>query len=720
MRVFTRIAISVAVLITAVTVSCTLLNREGGPEVQVIVGAASFVRDGIEREAYVGLRLKPGDAVMVPRDSKGKVGAGSGGIFVNQDASFQVLQPVGLDSGAIAVERGEYYFVARDGGALTCRFGDMTITMRHADAVLTIDASGRLAEYFVLSGQAWIARGVETVQVGACQGVTLDLAGITKNENAVSGFGVIERRLRGWVGSSAIERAALHGNCRAWAGPDGEILFEGSEAAEDTAWAPAVADSVKPTLQSLRRRGRRAVGSGDPPLPPVGAVSAADTVTEVKRAVPLSRFKGIRFGHITGPRHIRAGREFTLRGSLVGSGMVTGYVWRFSMSDRNFEHKTAEPQVRASFDRAGEAEVTCSILGAGGAVVASQLIRFTVAPDRALINAGGPYTAVADRPVKLRGNAKARFGTITQYEWYFTGGDEPEFASAENLIVQHTYTEPGRHKAVFRVTLSDGTSAVDTAIVNAAPPMPVANAGRDVVSATGHKVNLNGTGSSPNGKIVKYEWDFDGDGEFDWSSNKSGEATHTFKDYSQPVLRVTDKAGYTAVDTMNVVICSRDMAAVVKGGFCIDRYEWPNRRGEPPAVNVSWYEAEKACADAGKRLCSASEWRRACRNDADYKPAGSYIYPYGHEFDVRGCNVLENPASKNALSVSGAFRGCAGALKIYDMSGNVSEWVDSFDPDRALAFGGFYQSGAEENHCEASLILEKDRQYLHTGFRCCK
>jgi formylglycine-generating enzyme required for sulfatase activity len=133
---------------------------------------------------------------------------------------------------------------------------------------------------------------------------------------------------------------------------------------------------------------------------------------------------------------------------------------------------------------------------------------------------------------------------------------------------------------------------------------------------------------------------------------------------------------------------------------------------------VSWHEAAKACADAGKRLCTANEWKRACRNDNDYKPADGNSYPYGDEFDDRRCNTLDNAKSKNALAPSGAFGECSGPLGLFDMSGNAAEWVAS--PGSARALGGFYQSGADESGCESDLSLDKDRKYLYTGFRCCK
>jgi len=232
-------------------------------------------------------------------------------------------------------------------------------------------------------------------------------------------------------------------------------------------------------------------------------------------------------------------------------------------------------------------------------------------------------------------------------------------------------------------------------------------------------VMLKGKGGSPDGKIVLYEWDFNGDGTFDWSSESSGEVEQAFKAFAAPVFRVTDTEGGTASDTMRVVICPKDMVTVESGKFCVDKYEWPNKSGAAPLTNVSWHEADQACRSVGKRLCAPDEWKRACRNGSEYRPIDGNSYPYGDDFNEHKCNTLGNRKSKNALMPSGVLNECAGIMGIYDMSGNAAEWTSS-NTAKASAFGGFYQSGAEESGCESNVPLDKDKKYIYTGFRCCK
>jgi len=81
-----------------------------------------------------------------------------------------------------------------------------------------------------------------------------------------------------------------------------------------------------------------------------------------------------------------------------------------------------------------------------------------------------------------------------------------------------------------------------------------------------------------------------------------------------------------------------------------------SRAGVRPQGYISQLEAANACHNAGKRLCTVSEWYRACRGEHDT------LYPYGASF-VRGrCNVgkphllsMLHGSDPNAWSYEKAF-----------------------------------------------------------------
>ena len=67
--------------------------------------------------------------------------------------------------------------------------------------------------------------------------------------------------------------------------------------------------------------------------------------------------------------------------------------------------------------------------------------------------------------------------------------------------------------------------------------------------------------------------------------------------------------------------------------FCIDRYEYPNKRGELPWVLTSWLQAKALCEKQGKRLCTEDEFNFACE--------GPEMLPQvnGHSRDPSVCNI---------------------------------------------------------------------------------
>lgn len=219
--------------------------------------------------------------------------------------------------------------------------------------------------------------------------------------------------------------------------------------------------------------------------------------------------------------------------------------------------------------------------------------------------------------------------------------------------------------------------------------------------------------------------------------------------------------------------CPQEMALV--GSVCMDRYEAslvladapahahspfeapvPGQRylaksqqGEVPQAYISRDEAAAACRLAQKRLCTGVEWQRACRGatDADH--------PYGAK-EVRGrCNTGKphlpsvlfgmNSTAENAeshynsprlnqqpgyLARTGEYAGCVSDSGIFDLEGNLHEWVAD-QPEgtprvgprsRAVFMGGFYSS-TNDHGPGCQHVSRRHSPAYHdysTGFRCCR
>jgi formylglycine-generating enzyme required for sulfatase activity len=162
-------------------------------------------------------------------------------------------------------------------------------------------------------------------------------------------------------------------------------------------------------------------------------------------------------------------------------------------------------------------------------------------------------------------------------------------------------------------------------------------------------------------------------------------------------------------------------------------------RGVVPQGYISYYSAKRACERAGKRLCSDSEWEHACRGQQDT------LYPYGDTYRDAPCNVSRphHPAfvlhslssaghldprlnllvidgDEPVLWLTGASEQCTsrwGDDAIYDMVGNLDEWVDSAE---GVFRGGFYARKTDRG-CEARISSHSAAYFDYsTGTRCCK
>lgn len=162
---------------------------------------------------------------------------------------------------------------------------------------------------------------------------------------------------------------------------------------------------------------------------------------------------------------------------------------------------------------------------------------------------------------------------------------------------------------------------------------------------------------------------------------------------------------------------SEPLASVVTTeGYFIDRYEFPNRTrdkaGSPvkPVAKATYQQAQDACAQFGKRLCTDVEWERACKGPANW------IYSYSDQFDPELCGGVEE-----AYNV-GDRESCVSGYGVAMLSGGLREWTSTVagaKANRRIVKGGLRGNLARGSRC--AFAVDESATYADNtlGFRCC-
>jgi PKD repeat protein len=163
-------------------------------------------------------------------------------------------------------------------------------------------------------------------------------------------------------------------------------------------------------------------------------------------------------------------------------------------------------------------------------------------------------------PLKVSFNAASSDadGQIVKYQWDFNGDGTFDSTSKKTAATTYTFKKKGSYTAVIQVTDNDGLTARDTVSIKVGTA-PVAKTGANPISGPAPlEVTFTGKATDADGKVVLYEWDFDGNGAYDWQKSTDGNVTHTYgtSGVYNATLRVKDNSGLTDLRSIVISVAS--------------------------------------------------------------------------------------------------------------------------------------------------------------------
>ena len=147
-------------------------------------------------------------------------------------------------------------------------------------------------------------------------------------------------------------------------------------------------------------------------------------------------------------------------------------------------------------------------------------------------------------------------------------GDGTSSGWIGGLAANHAYQQKGRYTVSLKVRDQNGTESHDAwDVVEVFNDRPSIDMSLPLQARAGLPVALGASASDPDGRVVLYEWDFEGDGTYDWNGSGMppgfGHAYPVNGTFA-PTVRVLDDNGSVAVASGTLVVLPKPAPPVVE------------------------------------------------------------------------------------------------------------------------------------------------------------
>ena len=337
---------------------------------------------------------------------------------------------------------------------------------------------------------------------------------------------------------------------------------------------------------------------------------------------------------------------FNASESADSDGEIVEYRWDFNGSG-SIDRTTRSPTVTYQYSQTGDFDAEVTVVDDGDDTDSTTLSVSVREQPIADLSVSLTPTSIDANTTLNASNSTFAYGDITEYRWDFDGDGTVDETTTEPTA-NHTYPTTGDVSPTVTVVGNDGsngTASVSLSVQENLPP--TGTEGNSALSFTCNRGFAPGCANwvgddispftqnfeDPDGEIVEYQWDFDGDGAVE-ETTSSGSTSHAYTETGTYDLTVTlvDDDGDTLSTTNDVSITERKTGSIAG--------TVTNASGDPVANaivivyhGVNKYGGTTTNASGGYELTDVA---------ADSLTYNVTVDPAGYEADFQEFSVEEN------------------------------------------------------------------------------
>lgn len=253
---------------------------------------------------------------------------------------------------------------------------------------------------------------------------------------------------------------------------------------------------------------------------------------------------------------------FIATGSIDLDGYIANYEWDFDTDGVWDLDSGNDPTVLHTYTLSGLNATTLRVTDNQGSTATASIIVTALADNQAPVARLTSDVASGNAPLTINFNASGSYdydGEIVEYAWDWDGNGIYDGTSG-SAWVSHTYLDEGTFWAMVRVEDDNGSWDIETLEITVGAAVnlpPVADLQAAVTEGwTPLIVDFDASGSfDPDGTIVEYAWDWDGNGIYD-GITYTPVASYTFTSAGSPDVRVRvqDNEGAGTVAKITIAV----------------------------------------------------------------------------------------------------------------------------------------------------------------------